>query len=48
MEVKRNVCGVLVRKPVCNRLFQRPRLWEWVIPKWILKKYDGRVWIGLI
>jgi hypothetical protein len=44
---KRNAYRILVRKPEEKRPLGRPRR-GWTILKWILERYDGMVWIGLI
>jgi hypothetical protein len=48
MGEKRNVYRMLVEKPEGNRPLGRPRRRQWTILKWILERYDGMVWIGLI
>jgi hypothetical protein len=45
---RRNVYGVLVGKPDGNRPLGRPWHRWGIILKWILNKYDGKTWTGLI
>jgi hypothetical protein len=48
MGEKRNVYRVLVEKPEGKRLPVRPEEDGRIILKWILKKWDGRAWSGLV
>jgi len=44
MGERRNVCRVLVEKPVGKRLLRKPRRrWEMIL-KWVFKKYDGSLY----
>jgi hypothetical protein len=43
----RNACKIFVGRTEGKRRFGRPRRRWRTILKWILRKYNGRVWTGL-
>jgi hypothetical protein len=48
MGEKSNAYRIVVGKPEGKRPPRRPRRRWWTILKWILERYDGIVWIGVI
>jgi hypothetical protein len=48
MGEKRSTYRLLVGKPEGKRPLRRPRHSEWIILGWILERWDGAIWIGLV
>jgi hypothetical protein len=48
IKAERNAYRAWVRKPERKRPLRYADVGEWILLKWILKKQDEVIWIGLI